>query len=307
MSGFHVAGGRQPMGPADAPLPIRLTGAESDLLTLPPPAGSGPRVVVGVVDTGVVLHRGEPHPFLAGRLAGLRPEDEDPLTEAGGPRSAESGHGTFVAGRVLLEAPTAVLDVRRALHEPGGRGGEDALVAARIGELAEDPDLAVVNLSFAGSWDERSGPAQIERALGRLFERRPGVVVVAAAANRPTELPSWPAAFTRDFPRLVAVGAVDDTGPPAPGVRRPPLASFGTRWTGVDVYSSAVRVLGPTLWHGEAGWSRWSGTSFAAATISGILARARADGAEDPLDALDRAYLPSRETTTLTHSGRAGA
>ncbi|HEV7656253.1 MAG TPA: S8/S53 family peptidase [Mycobacteriales bacterium] len=298
------AGGRQPMGPADRPILVpELSAREADFVA------AGPRVdpdlVVGVVDTGIVLDDGHPHPFLAGHLAGepadyadLRAEDD-----------LYRGHGSFVAGRILLEAPTATIDMRRVLLGAGDRQADnDAAVAAAIRALAADNGnrLAVVNLSFAGHWEERSGPTEIAAALAALGD----VPVVAATANRWDDRPSWPAAFSSDpGSNVLAVGAVDETVLPEAPLAfslTEPTASFASRWSGITVYGSAVRVLGPRL---TGGWCRWSGTSFAAASVSGILARlgARAGTWADLIGHVpmveDKPWLRSAEAIEFEHTG----
>jgi subtilisin family serine protease len=92
----------------------------------------------------------------------------------------------------------------------------------------------------------------------------------------------------------------------------PRRASFSSRWPGIDVYASGTRVLGPTVWDGVAGWGRWSGTSFAAATVSGILARERSEHpdwrawlAHRP-SVEGKPYLKSRELGALGYVGGAG-
>jgi subtilisin family serine protease len=65
----------------------------------------------------------------------------------------------------------------------------------------------------------------------------------------------------------------------------PPKASFSNYGSWVSAYAPGVDVLGPGLPIDRAaeaddpttttwGWCRWSGTSFAAATVTGLLAQA---------------------------------
>jgi hypothetical protein len=304
-------GGRQPMGPVDYPVLVpELTPPEREFVDRLPPAD--PDLVVGVVDTGVALLHDAPHPYLTGHLTGPVADNAD----TGTPGSLFFGHGSFVAARILMEAPTATIDLRRALDRPSvDLGADDAAVAAAIRQLADDHGgrLAALNLSFAGNWDEWSGPEEIRAVLADL----PHVLVVAATANRWNDRPSWPAAFTEELDNVIAVGAVDETVIPEetePPVPLPePDAAFGSRWSGIDAYASGVRVLGPTVADGKAGWCRWSGTSFAAASVSGILARARAVPADwrdkigTPPLVHGKPYLASAEQTTGLHVGGGGA
>lgn len=275
-------------GAADLPEPTQLdlpdNGTEPD-----------PHFVVGVVDTGVVVGSdGEPHPFLARHLAAGWRENVD-VVPTDGTLGPHDGHGTFIAGLIHHGAPAATLDVRNALDEPpngeadflaGDLRNNDGRVAEQIGALAAVPDLKLVNLSFFGEGGpERTPPPEIRAALEHLFHCHPDVLIVTAAGNRWTPWPTFPARFKEEFPQVIAVGAVDDTVTPVPGLSVP-RASFSNYWRGIDVYAPGVRVLGPYLsgTYGTratavsfTGWCRWSGTSFAAATVTGLLAAAMID------------------------------
>jgi len=52
----------------------------------------------------------------------------------------------------------------------------------------------------------------------------------------------------------------------------PPRAAFSNHGDWVDVYADGAMVLGPRLQDGEHAWCRWSGTSFAAAAVTGMIA-----------------------------------
>jgi subtilisin family serine protease len=287
MTAASPTGGRQPGGAALNPL-----ATTQSLNDLPLPAD--PSFVVGVIDTGIALVDGRPHPFLAGHLAGPWQGNEDRPPPSGEPLDRYHGHGTFVAGLILNEAPAATIDMRNALDESVTKGTDnDIVVAQAIRDLAEVPDLRLVNMSFFGEpGQEYDEPLVIKRALEDLFRARPEVVVVTAAGNADTNTLVWPAAFSRTFEQVVAVGAVDETVS-RPGAV-PPKASFSNFGSWVGAYAAGVQVLGPSPFHRElsrndglpaqtfAGWSRWSGTSFAAATVTGLIAQAMIDGYTGP-------------------------
>jgi len=252
--------------------------------------GDAGSLVVGVVDTGIVLHddiqHGTPHPWLASRVVpseiaeGRLPDDR---------RFLEPGdaHGTFVAGLVLKEAPAASIRMVPALE--GGFTSEE-IVADAIDTLGRE-GVKLINLSFSGDTADRGGdrPALLDAALSRLPL---DVVVVAAAGNFADDRPAWPASHER----VIAVGAVDERSDGS--VQPAAFTSFGP-W--VDAYADGVAVLGPFCWYEESadpdrcdigscwhgsdprrpqryqGWARWSGTSFAAATVTGAIARLAGD------------------------------
>ena len=147
---------------------------------------------------------------------------------------------------------------------------DDAQVAA--GARARSPldnDVEVVNLSFGGgAWAEPQEPPRLKKALGEFVAARPDVAIVAAAGNEHGSSMVWPAAFDG----VLAVGALDrradwlhDTAVPCR------FSNYGP-W--VDVFAEGVDLLGPLPRDDEFdGWSRWSGTSFGAAVVSGRIAQ----------------------------------
>ncbi len=257
-------------------------------------------VVVGVVDTGVVVLGGKPHPYIENNLVDGWQHNEDVLPEDGRELGRFDGHGTFVAGLIKQEAPGVRIDMRRGLDLEGTRKA-DEVVAECIRALATVDDLRVVNLSFFGDTaEEEHEPGELKSALEYLFHEKSGVVVVTAVANRWTADRHWPAAFTEHFPRLIAVGATDETVTPVPDLL-PPRASFGSWWDGVDVFAGGCGVLGPSVLRRVPGlieqdtfsYSTWSGASFAAAKVSGLLAKAFAGGASSAEDAIKKVIPPS--------------
>lgn len=240
--------------------------------TPPRPRATGPAacVRVGLLDTGIWSH-----PWLDGGW-----EEASPTLGALGdgiPAGSVAGHGTFTAGLILSQAPGATVVSRRVL---GGDGqGTTWDVARAIVELGQS-GISVLNLSFACYTADGAPPLALVRAIERVD---PGVVVVAAAGNHGeltgvgevgparrgtfAELPSWPAALGD----VLAVGAVDRRGVPAP---------FSPDRPWVDVLAPGVQLRStyvPTpcaghAHHRSAPWAEWSGTSFATALVSGLIA-----------------------------------
>ncbi|MEV0720900.1 S8/S53 family peptidase, partial [Asanoa sp. NPDC050611] len=249
------------------------------------PSTADTRAIVGVIDTGVVVIDG-PHERISPCLdrLSLFEENQDQLPPDGDLALAD-GHGTFVIGRILREAGDVVVMSRRAVDTE--KNGDDKLVARHLTYFAGlDPVQRpqVVNLSFYGV--ESAAPTEIGDALLTLLDAAPDVVVVTSAGNRWTDEPPWPAAFHRDLKRhgerVVAVGAVDTSILRPLGESTPPRASFSNTWPRIQLWAPGVRVLGPHVRYVDNRYqfcsAVWSGTSFAAATVTGRLAAGVRDG-----------------------------
>ncbi|MQA93933.1 MAG: S8 family serine peptidase [Streptosporangiales bacterium] len=231
--------------------------------TTPP----GRTVTVAVLDTGIA-----PHPWWSGTdwFAEVSRDAADlPDADLDYRLDAQAGHGTFVAGLVLRAAPTARLIVARVLDADGV--GDDLRLLRALGGPPGRAD--VINMSFGGyTLDDGPSPL-VARVVATLARHR---AIVAAAGNDASGRPYWPAAL----PEVIAVGALDAAGRPAAFTNR-------GRWVdtyapGTDVTSTfltfdgprpAVRGIDPDAFDG---YAIWSGTSFAAAAISGAIAAAMA-------------------------------
>ncbi|MCA2211378.1 S8 family peptidase [Jidongwangia harbinensis] len=241
-------------------------------------------VCVALVDTPVVAHQ-----YLAGAWTGPSPDLPD------GPMRAEHGHATFIAGLVRRYAPAATLQVHPVL-DPSGNA--DAWAAAHQIVAAGRAGADVLNLSFVCYTDDGVGPLVLAAALERLSSK---TVVVAAAGNHGflgnggKYRPAFPAAF----PNVIAVGA-DGAGFSAEGAWITVLAP------GTDLESTyldgTVSVWkdpdgpGPALpeRHDETfrGYARWSGTSFAAARVSAMIAERTVPGRRTAAEAAARLLGP---------------
>lgn len=243
--------------------------------SFPPNRTPAGEIVVGVVDTGIVKHEGGTHPWFADHLYEHTPVDD--LLPLGDDIDELPGHGTFVAGLILREAPAVKVRMVRP------RTWKDPDVHDAILELK---DCQLINLSFAGTEAETAEPEPIVSALRSLDE---GTVVVIAAGNRGVSSVAYPAGIrtTPAQARIVAVGAVDETQA-LPYGAPPPVAGFSNFGDWVDCYAAGVKVLGPHRYFNELpigsllarnlhGWAWWSGTSFATATVTGVIARYQID------------------------------
>jgi subtilisin family serine protease len=203
----------------------------------------GEGVTVAVLDTGVdrthALFNDPPARVLPGRdFVDLDDSADDERGE--GAAHDGYGHGTTVAGLVLLAAPgVRILPVRVLDVDGAGTAGR---IAAGI-RYAADAGADVVNLSLGGEgWSSAIRDAVVD-AMGR------GVVIVAAAGNaRRPGAPQYPAA---EWGVIAATGSVGHHG---------------------DVWAPSVGLAGP--YPGDR-WFRGIGTSFSCALVSGGAAIAK--------------------------------
>ncbi|MCG5219580.1 S8/S53 family peptidase [Streptosporangium sp. KLBMP 9127] len=250
----HVLAG-QPLffgGPASRPFP---TGP----ITLAP-AGAGRLgrgATVALLDTGL-----DAHPWWAesawftdqrGDIGERTDADRDDRLDA------QAGHGTFIAGLLVRRAHGVRLRVMRVLDSHGV--GDEAGLLRALARLHDRPPH-LINLSLGGHTVQDLPPLLVAGALARM----PGTVVVAAAGNSASPRPLWPAAL----PQVIAVGALDPTE-----TFRAPFSAYGP-W--VDACARGEWLASTFLTTGPFdGYARWSGTSFAAALVTGAIADAARD------------------------------
>lgn len=207
-------------------------------------------VVVAVVDSGVSAD----HPDLQGKLLpGYDFVDNDAIPED------SLGHGTAVAGIIGARGDdgigvagvamdTMILPVRVGTED----GAPVSAIAAGI-IWAVDQGADVINLSLVLDHPSET----LREALGYAYERN--VPVVAPAGNEPDTV-AYPAAYEQSF----SIGASTVWGSPA---------SFTSQANRVDLIAPGSSILAP-WWTPEEGdtWKSVSGTSYAAAMVSGALA-----------------------------------
>ena len=225
----------------------------------------GRGVDVAVIDTGIdATHR-----EFAGRI---HPASRDVV---GGSLLGPNWHGTHIAGIIAAArdgrsmsgiAPRArLLALRADARDAGCPGGgcyfrdEDL---ARAVDAATAAGAEVINLSLS-----KNTPLSAELTAALRRAARSGALIVAAAGNGDSTAVSWPArlAAEKGFAgRLLAVGAVDRQGRPWAYSNRPGETALATHFVtalGVDVLSTV-----------PGGFGRASGTSMAAAHVSGAAA-----------------------------------
>ncbi len=211
--------------------------------------------------------------------AGIKINDQRNFVDPQNPQSAPDHHGHGTAIALLIEdlAPNAEFVVYKVADSTGRISEWDALAA-----MAAKSEAHVINLSLqfglldkgkgcavCGRESEASRSAIFENIVDQLAKRTPRPVVIAAAGNyREREL-----AYPARFADVLAIGAVtshrvlssdcnsgdaDQTGKPhknhfvLPGGERDPV------------------IVEPVLT--STGGRNWSGSSFAAAFASGLVA-----------------------------------
>ena len=220
------------------------------------PAGAGPALPIGMVDTEV------------GEIAALK---DARLTRksflSAGEVAASDAHGTAVASLIAGRdparqfsgaAPGAAVFSAAIMRRIGEHDGTSTLLLAQALDWLLAQRVRVINLSLGGP-----GDALMARLIDKLTHA-PGVLVVAAAGNAgPDGPPSYPAAYPGVL-AVTATNAADEV--------------YGRANRGAYV---GLAAPGEDLWVPDAGAGRYvSGTSFAAALVSGLAGRvlARAPG-----------------------------
>ena len=224
-----------------------------------------PGTLVAVVDTGV-----SPTSDLAGRV-------EPGQSFVGGDATAdENGHGTAVAGIIAgssgrLSGRAGILPLRVSAGASGVASSDN--IAAAV-DAAVGLGASVVNLSMIAS-----NPTEVERAA---FARATaaGVVVVAAAGNAASSIPSYPGSY----PGVLSVGAAGDDGA---------IAEFSNRGSWVSVLAPGMR---PFDIRPDGAQVLFCGTSASAPYVAGVAAVLRAAvptaTAADVIQAIRRSSHP---------------
>lgn len=204
----------------------------------------GEKVLVAVIDSGVDRR----HPELRGVIA-------DSFDALGGDDAPHS-HGTGIAGaiaahaRLLGVAPAASILAIRAFGATDGGAESTSFLIIKSIDKAVEQGARVINMSFAGPHDP---------AIGRMLAaaRAKGVVLIAAAGNAgPNSPPLFPAAD----PNVIAVTATDSEDR---------LFQASNRGRHIAIAAPGVDILVPAP---GASYQMQSGTSFAAAHVSGVAA-----------------------------------
>lgn len=228
----------------------------------------GTSVMVGVVDSGI-----RRHPWYEGSVL-ASPGSVDPVdTNGDGEIDRQAGHGTFVTGLILQQAPGATVRVVRAFDENGF-----VLVRAAANAIVDldRRGADIINLSFGGYTRSNRMPLAHRKAFSRL---RDSTVVVAAAGNHNPDDERQKASMGRRFwpasmKRVVAVAALQQN--PDDGVKLADFSNYGP-WVTLSAVGTDVLSTFVSDFEDFRGWATWSGTSFAAPIVAGRIAAAMTD------------------------------
>jgi subtilisin family serine protease len=204
----------------------------------------GANVTIAVIDSEIDAT----HPDLVGVVA-------QRFSAVGAPEKPHP-HGTGMAGamaarhRVLGTAPAARLLAVHAFSSNAAKAESTTFNILKGIDWAVGQGARVINMSFAGPKDP-----SLERALKLAYDR--GIVLVAAAGNAGAKSPPL---FPGADPFVIAVTATDIDDKLFPGANRGKYISVAA--PGVDILVPAP----------ESGYQLTTGTSVAAAEVSGIVA-----------------------------------
>ena len=216
-------------------------------------------VKVAVLDSGI-----DPtHDLFQGRIApggyDFVDEDTEPWEEANGIDDDGDdtidegyGHGTMVAGLVLLVAPDAYILPIRVLDD---EGRSDIYRITRAIRHAREQGADVLNLSFGSPGS--SSTMQTEMGLANDDQ----IVIVAGAGNESREEPAF---YPGESSKTLMVTALDSVDVKAP------FADWNQK-VFVSAPGDGVRSAYPGN-----GWGLASGCSFATPLVSGVAALIRA-------------------------------
>ena len=245
----------------------------------------GKGVGIAVLDTGV-----SPLPDFAGRLV------HGPDLSGEGSTVDTHGHGTVMAGVAAGDGAASAGGVHTgvapeatvvAVKVAGRNGAVDVSTILQamhwVSAYKDQFGIRVLNLSWGTESTQDPAVDPLNHAVQRLWQE--GIVVVVAAGN------SGPHGGTitkpADDPMVVTVGAYDDKGdtsarndtlttwssrgPTASGAAKPDLVAPGRTLVAVRSPGSQIEHANPKALVG-AGYIKGSGTSQAAAVVSGLAA-----------------------------------
>jgi subtilisin family serine protease len=224
------------LGEQYAPLKLRLAQAHE--------LAKGEKVLVAVIDSGIDAT----HPELAGAVA----ESYDAL----GTDEKAHAHGTAIAGAIVAHAqlmgaaPQARILAARAFDAKDRTAEATTYSIDKAIDWAVSRGARIINMSFTGPRDP-----SMEQRVAKAAKQ--GIILIAAAGN---DGPKAAAAYPAAYPGVIAVTATDADDR---------LFKGANRGNYIAVAAPGVDLLLPAP---AAGYQMVTGTSFAAAEVSGIAA-----------------------------------
>lgn len=254
----------------------------------------GEGVTIGFLDTGLE--------HLAGLSTDLQGRDKawgtydainDTVSNYG---SEESGHGTHVAsiavnsdydsyGQIYGVAPNAAHVGIKAFDTEGKATYADVIrgIAWAL-EVKDQINLRVLNMSFSGPVRSNYWEDPLNKAVMKAWQA--GVVVVASAGNSGPDPMSI--GVPGNLPYIITVGAMTDdytafnysddkvasfssSGPTPEGFVKPDVIAPGGHISGLMAFDSQIVTEHPEF-HDGGRYFEMSGTSQAAAVVSGVVA-----------------------------------
>jgi subtilisin family serine protease len=229
------------------------------------PGKGGDGVRIYVADTGIVHDTVASSPWLEGVTG-----DADPFIAADGTILHYGGHGTFVAGVIRSVAPGAEIVVKNVFDTAGS-----ALESDFVPKLSEGfaYGAEIFHITVASPTRDNLPLMAFEAWLEHLSQHK-GVVCVVPAGNNNERKPCWPGGFDG----ILSVGALStdwrsrayfsNYGGPvdvyAPGQNLVNAFAAGPYTCEVDPFKGEVRHF--------SGLAQWSGTSFSAPIVTGLIA-----------------------------------
>jgi subtilisin family serine protease len=267
------------------------------------PRSQGLGSVVAVLDTGIDFS----HPVLQGRMVpgggynfitnSTNTNDVGDGIDNDGDGLIDEmvGHGTYVAGLIILTAPQAkILPV--VVLNPDGVG--DLWGLTRGIYYAIDKGVEVINLSLGSTYDSDAVNAATEHAQSL------GIITVAAAGNFNRNCPRERPAMDDDH-GVLGVAAVNDVEVKANFSNfnkrlfiSAPGDSTNSGPGSPNLQRSVISTIPVHLWGKEGGYRVWKGTSMGTPIVSGAAALVRAQHPEWPASLATFNNITQRLRTT---------
>jgi Subtilase family len=256
--------GHSSMCPATEPVP--WVGPVSDL---PEPTARG-RCRAAVIDTGFFPPVQQDSGYARFNTVDPNSQEDDDVFSPRKVIQPYGGHGTSATAVLLSVAGANSIGVH--VRDCLVGGGVDELTIVEDLETVINAGVDVISIQ-AGTYTLGGRiPKAFEAFYQKVLRHHPEVILTAAAGNDAADRPFWPAAL----PWCVAVGALTESGTARTG-----WTNYG-HW--VDVYSPGENVVVPfpngtyRYLDGSSarfadGHALWSGTSFAAPAVAGMIAR----------------------------------